>query len=231
MLQSDLKEVVPLTSTNTYEANQRELYLEFPVQQNVSLYYLFWQRARDILFGVIGMVLLLLILPTLALLIWLDSPGPIFYNQERMGYQGRKFVVYKIRSMCVDAEKAQGTVWATKHDPRVTRVGRFMRATHLDELPQAYNILRGQMSLIGPRPQREEYASELEKVNPLYRYRLTVKPGLTGWAQVKYGYGSTSQDELIKLHYDLFYIEHRSMMFDIRILLKTVIEVVYRRGI
>src|SRR5712691_10617527 len=123
MLQSDLKEVIPLTSTSTYGAKQGELHLEFQVQQNVSLSYLFWQRARDILFGVIGMVLLLLIFPIVALLIWLDSPGPIFYSQERVGYQGRKFMVYKIRSMCVDAEKAQGMVWATRHDPRVTRVG------------------------------------------------------------------------------------------------------------
>src|SRR5438094_797771 len=105
MLQSDLKEVVPVTSTSTYEAKQGEMHLQSPMQQNLSLFYLFWQRARDILFGVIGMVFLLLLLPILALLIWLDSPGPIFYSQERVGYLGRKFIVYKIRSMCVDAEK------------------------------------------------------------------------------------------------------------------------------
>ena len=121
-------------------------------------------------------------------------------------------------------------MWAAKDDARITRVGRFMRAIHLDELPQVFNILRGEMSLIGPRPEREEFASELEKANPLYRYRLAAKPGLTGWTQVNYGYGSTSQEELIKLQYDLYYIEHQSFVLDVLILLKTIVEVLRHRG-
>jgi lipopolysaccharide/colanic/teichoic acid biosynthesis glycosyltransferase len=192
--------------------------------------YLCWHRVMDITFGLLGMVILLLILPIVALLIYLDSPGPIFYTQERVGYQGRKFFMRKFRSMCRDAEHAHHAVWASKGDPRVTRVGRILRATHLDELPQALNILRSEMSLIGPRPEQPHFASELEKADPLYRCRLAVKPGLTGWAQVNYGYGSTSQDELIKLQYDLYYINHQSFKLDVVILMKTVAEVVLRHG-
>lgn len=194
----------------------------------VSFFYPYWHRTMDIIFGLFGLLFLLLILPVLALLIYLDSPGPIFYNQERVGYRGRKYYIHKFRSMRTDAEQAGYPVWATGGDPRVTRVGRFLRGTHLDELPQVVNILRGEMSLIGPRPERPEYVAELEKADPLYRYRLTVKPGLTGWAQVEYGYGSSSQDELIKLQYDLYYIEHRSFALDVLIILKTVVEVLHR---
>lgn len=193
----------------------------------ISLLYLCWRIMMDITFGLCGLLVLLLILPVLALLIYLDSPGPIFYSQERVGYQGRIFFMHKFRSMRTDTGHL---VWTSKGDARVTSVGRFLRATHLDELPQVLNILRGEMSLIGPRPEREEYAAELEKANPLYRYRLVVKPGLTGWAQVMYGYGNTSQEELIKLQYDLYYIERRSFVLDMRIILKTVVEVVLCHG-
>src|SRR5437667_6907200 len=163
----------------------------------------------DITFGLCGMVVLLLILPILALLIYLDSPGPIFYSQERLGYLGKTFRIFKFRSMCVDAEANGQAVWASEDDSRVTSIGRFMRAIHLDELPQILNILRGEMSLIGPRPEREEFTIGLEKTIPFYRCRLAIKPGLTGWAQVKYHYGSTEDDALIKLQYDLYYIKHQ----------------------
>ena len=202
-------------------------YVKPPTALAISPLYLCWCTALDITFGIIGLVLLLLILPVLALLIYVDSPGPIFYRQERLGYGGKKFYMFKFRSMHTDAGNL---VWTTKSEPRVTRIGRFMRAIHLDELPQVLNILHGDMSLIGPRPEQEEFASELEKVDPLYHCRLAVKPGLTGWAQVMYGYGETSQEELIKLHYDLYYIEHRSCLLDIRILLKTIVEVVLCHG-
>jgi lipopolysaccharide/colanic/teichoic acid biosynthesis glycosyltransferase len=198
--------------------------------RSLPLLYLCWQKTVDIIFGLLGIIILLLILPVLALLIYLDSSGPIFYSQERVGYRGRKFHMHKFRSMCPDSEQVGQAGWTTEGDPRVTRVGRFLRAIHLDELPQVLNILHGEMSLIGPRPERQKYVSELEKINPLYRRRLAVKPGLTGWAQVNYGYGSTSLDELEKLQYDLYYIEHQSFKLDIVILMKTIVEVVLRHG-
>jgi len=208
----------------------KEPYVEMPTDLAVSPLYVCWHRIMDFTFAFCSLLALLLVLPVLALLIYLDSPGPIFYSQERVGYQGRKFYMHKFRSMRTHAELAGSPVWTTRDDARVTRIGRFMRATHLDELPQVFNILRGEMSLIGPRPEREEYVSELEKANPLYRSRLVVKPGLTGLAQVIYGYGSTSQDELIKLQYDLYYIEHRSFKLDIRIIVMTIVEVVLCHG-
>jgi lipopolysaccharide/colanic/teichoic acid biosynthesis glycosyltransferase len=200
------------------------------MQVVVSPFYLCWRKTIDVTFGIIGTVVLLLLLPLLALLIYLDSRGSIFYRQERLGLQGKPFCIYKLRSMRMDAVHAGHAVWATEGDPRVTRVGRFMRAIHLDELPQVLNILRGDMSLIGPRPEREEFAAELERTVPFYRVRLAVKPGLTGWAQVKYPYGNTEDDALIKLQYDLYYIKHRSFMLDMLIILKTVGEVVFHRG-
>jgi len=184
----------------------------------------------DLSFGLLGLIVLILILPVLALFIYLDSPGSIFYSQERVGHQGRKFRMHKFRSMGTDAELAGQAVWASKDDARVTRIGRFLRTIHLDELPQVFNILRGEMSLIGPRPEQPAFASELEQINPLYRRRLDVKPGLTGWAQVKYGYGSTNLDELEKLQYDLYYIKHQSFKLDMVILLKTIVEVVQHHG-
>ena len=230
-MQSELEKVVSaMAQTSVCEVSQGELESEPPVVGGTSALYLFWHRAMDITFGLVGGFFLLLMLPILALLIYLDSPGPIFYTQERIGYQRRKFQMYKIRSMRIDAERAGIPGWTIQGDPRVTRVGRFLRATHLDELPQAFNILLGQMSLVGPRPERAVYITGLEKANPRYRYRLLVKPGLTGWAQVEYGYGSTSHDGLIKLQYDLYYIEHQSIAIDIKIILKTILEVVSFRG-
>jgi len=197
----------------------------------ISPLYLCWNRMLDLAFGLCGLVALCLVFPILALLISLDSPGPNFYSQERAGYRGRTFRMLKFRSMSANAEQSPDGEWTTEHDPRVTRIGRFMRATHLDELPQALNILRGDMSLIGPRPERPAYIAELAKENIFYSYRLSIKPGLTGWAQVKYGYGSGERDELVKLQYDLYYIKHRSFLLDILIILKTVSEVVLGHGI
>lgn len=201
------------------------------VEQVMTPAYRFWCRGLDIVFGIIGTGVLVLLLLVLAPLMKLDSPGPVFYYQERVGYRGKTFWILKLRSMTTNAESGGQAVWATKQDMRVTRVGRFLRATHLDELPQALNILRAEMSLIGPRPERMEYARALEEAEPLYRSRLFVKPGLTGLAQVNYGYGDTSKDELEKLRYDLYYITHQSIQLDISILLKTVVEVVGGHGI
>lgn len=196
----------------------------------LSLPYLCWRKGMDLAFGLGGLLIMCLVLPVLALLIYLDSPGPIFYSQERLGLQGKPFRMYKFRSMRPDAEPHGHAIWATKGDSRVTRVGRLLRATHMDEFPQVLNILRGDMSLIGPRPEREVYAAQMEKMYPLYPYRLVVKPGLTGWAQVKCGYGNTAGDERTKLDCDLYYIKQQSFFLDIIIILKTVVEVVFCHG-
>lgn len=206
-------------------------YVALQSERIISPLYMCWRKIVDLTFGFCGLVILCLILPVLALLIYLDSPGPIFFSQERAGYRGRTFRILKFRSMSTAGKHVERATWTTRDDIRVTRVGRLLRATHLDELPQVFNILRGDMRLIGPRPERPEYAAELEKGNSLYGYRHSVKPGITGWAQVKYGYGSGEQDELVKLQYDLFYIKHQSFLLDVLIILKTVIEVVFRHGV
>jgi len=197
----------------------------------VSPLYLCGKKVLDLVCGVFGLLVLCLMLPIIALLICLDSPGPIFYSQERVGFRGKPFRIYKFRTMRPDAEAGGHAVWAGgKSDKRITRVGRILRATHLDEVPQVFNILRGNMSLIGPRPERAEFIKELEKTIPFYGNRLAVKPGLTGWAQVKYRYGRTDNDALIKLQYDLYYIKRQSFMLDLFIILKTVAEVLSLRG-
>ncbi len=239
-MQPNLEHDAPMVSSkNLYLAKSEALpidkeyfllYTELSKGSSIPPLYLCWRIAMDLIFGICGLLLLLLMLPILALSICLDSPGPVFYSQERVGYQGRKFTMHKLRSMSTNAQHGKHAVWASKGDVRVTRVGRFLRATHLDELPQVLNILRGEMSLIGPRPEQQEFVSELEKANLLYHCRFAVKPGLTGLAQVTYGYGDTSQDELIKLQYDLYYIEHQSFVLDIRIILKTIVEVVLCHG-
>ncbi|GCE06857.1 exopolysaccharide biosynthesis polyprenyl glycosylphosphotransferase [Dictyobacter aurantiacus] len=194
-----------------------------------SLLYRCWRRLLDLGAGVLGLMLLFCMLPLLALLIRLDSPGPVFYRQERMGYRGRSFRIWKFRSMCVNAE-AHGAFWAGANDMRVTRVGRFLRATHLDELPQVINILRGEMSLIGPRPERPMFVSQLEQVLPVFHCRLEVKPGLTGWAQVKMPYARSYGEAAVKLQYDLYYIQHQSFVLDVSILLQTVLDVLWCSG-
>jgi exopolysaccharide biosynthesis polyprenyl glycosylphosphotransferase len=179
------------------------------------------KRLLDIVCGVIIAVILASVFPFVALAIKLDSPGSIFYKQERVGLNGKKFTIYKLRSMVQNAEPKGCAQWAVKDDVRITQVGNFIRKTRLDELPQAINILRGEMSIVGPRPERQQFIDKLEQQIPNYGTRLTVKPGLTGWAQVKYGYGSTVEDARIKLKHDLYYIQHQSLLLDLQILLRT----------
>ena len=159
----------------------------------------------------------------------LESRGPAIYTQKRVGLHGREFTVYKIRSMRVDAEK-NGAQWAQKSDPRVTRVGSFIRKVRIDELPQIFNVLKGDMSLVGPRPERMEFVRELEKVIPFYYTRHSVKPGVTGWAQVCYPYGASIEDSRMKLEYDLYYIKNMSLLLDIKIILKTIGVVLFPSG-
>ncbi len=194
-------------------------------------WYLFLKRTFDLLCSVFLLVLFSPLMLIIAILVKLDSPGPIIYRQERLGKAGRVFTIYKFRSMRKDAEKHSGAVWAMQNDPRVTRFGRFLRATHLDELPQLFNIIKGDMSLVGPRPERPEIASNLAKQIPDYYHRLCVKPGLTGLAQVRYKYDTSIKDVRNKLRYDLFYIKKANFWLDLRILFDTIEHVLLSKGL
>ncbi len=193
--------------------------------------YPVFKRMVDVLVALVGLVLFALVLPFIALIQRLDSPGSLFYAQDRVGRNGCIFRVYKLRSMIPDAEAATGAVFSHAGDPRVTRVGRFFRKTRLDEVPQLINVLRGDMSMIGPRPERPEHVGRLQEKIPFYRTRLIVRPGLTGWAQVRYDYGSNDEDALVKLQYDLYYIRHQSLILDINIALRTVGKVLSMSGV
>ncbi|MEG0821679.1 MAG: TIGR03013 family PEP-CTERM/XrtA system glycosyltransferase [Burkholderiaceae bacterium] len=164
-----------------------------------------------------------------AAVIRLESPGPVIYRQERVGRGGRVFTCLKFRSMGIDAER-NGPVWAAKADARVTRVGRFIRKTRIDELPQLWNVLRGEMSFVGPRPERPVFVEQLREQIPFYDVRHSVKPGLTGWAQVRYAYGASVEDACRKLQFDLYYVKNNSLFLDVLILLETVRVVLFREG-
>lgn len=187
------------------------------------------KRAADVAASLLLLVLTSPIILGAMLAIRLESPGPVIYSQRRVGLFGQVFTVHKLRSMRTDAEK-DGAVWAGKNDSRVTRVGKFIRKTRIDELPQLWTVLRGDMSLIGPRPERPEFVDNLEKVIPFYSLRHTVKPGVTGWAQVCYPYGATVEDARHKLEYDLYYVKNISLLLDIRIALKTIGVVLFPKG-
>lgn len=180
------------------------------------------KRFFDILSASLGLIFLALFLPFIALAIYLDSPGPIFYTQDRVGRGGKLFRVHKFRSMVPNAEQGKAR-WAKEKDPRITRVGKFLRATHIDEFPQFINILKGEMSAVGPRPERPEFVEELTEEIPFYCVRHAVKPGMAGWGLVNQGYGSSKEDALLKLQFDLYYIKHQSLWLDIVILLKTIL--------
>jgi exopolysaccharide biosynthesis polyprenyl glycosylphosphotransferase len=188
------------------------------------------KRLSDVTLSVTMVLLTLPMMLLTALAIKADSPGPILYRQSRIGAFGKTFTVFKFRSMTVDAEAGGKPRWAQKGDTRVTRVGRFIRATRIDELPQLWNILRGEMSLVGPRPERPHFVEQLSRAIPFYDERSYVKPGLTGWAQVNYPYGASVEDAREKLSYDLYYVKHRSIWLDMRILLATVRVVLTRDG-
>jgi sugar transferase (PEP-CTERM system associated) len=189
------------------------------------------KRATDLAGAVIGLIVALPIMAAVALAVRLTSPGPVLYRQRRVGQHGRVFTLRKFRSMREDAEAATGAVWAGAQDGRVTRIGRFLRRSHLDELPQLWNILMGDMSLVGPRPERPEFVKDLTRLIPFYGQRHVTKPGLTGWAQVCFPYGSSVDDSMRKLQYDLFYIKHMSIGIDVYVVLKTVKNVLQGRGV
>ena len=190
-------------------------------------------NARQVVSLSFATVLLLLLFPLLliiAFLVKVDSPGPVFYTQKRVGKNGKNFDIFKFRSMRQDAEQNGRPQWAVRNDPRVTRVGKFIRATRLDELPQLINVLRGDLDIVGPRPERPEFVEELSRLLPYYALRHTVKPGLTGWAQVMFYYSGTIEESRDKLQFDLFYIKNMSVKLDLLILLKTIKIVLLGRG-
>jgi sugar transferase (PEP-CTERM system associated) len=189
----------------------------------------FVKRLMDILFSVTGLLVSLPVTLPTALLIKLESPGPIFYSQERVGKKGNSFNVVKFRSMRQDAEK-NGAVWAMEDDPRVTKVGAFIRKTRIDEIPQMWNVLKGEMSFVGPRPERPVFVEQLTRIIPYYSLRHSVNPGITGWAQVCYPYGASEEDALRKLEYDLYYIKNLTIFIDILIVFRTVKTILFQKG-
>lgn len=188
------------------------------------------KRVFDLLSSVFLLIVTMPVMLVTALLIKLESPGPLFYTQERVGLNGRTFKVIKFRSMRQDAEKDGRPQWATKNDSRVTRIGNIIRKVRIDELPQLFNVLRGEMSMVGPRPERPFFVDELVANIPYYAVRHSVKPGVTGWAQVRYEYGSTIEDSLEKLQYDLYYVKNHTLFLDLLIMLETVAVVLTGRG-
>jgi sugar transferase (PEP-CTERM system associated) len=195
-----------------------------------STTFILIRRVISVIISLIGLILALPLFPLIMLAIRLDSKGPIFYTQARVGKGGRVFNVVKFRTMRQDAEAANGAQWAENNDTRVTRVGKFLRSSRLDEIPQLWCVLRGDMAFVGPRPERPEFIEMLSKQIPFYGVRHMVRPGLTGWAQVKYKYGSTIEDAREKLQYDLFYIKNASIGLDLLIMFLTIKIVLLRRG-
>lgn len=193
-----------------------------------------WEKKlKRIIDIIVSLVLLLVSSPAWLITIFaikIDSKGPVLFKQERMGKDGKLFNVLKFRSMIKDAEKYSGPVWSKKNDPRVTKVGKIIRKIRIDEIPQMFNVLKGEMSLVGPRPERPYFVEKLSKEIPYYKRRLKVRPGITGWAQVKHKYDETIEDVKIKLRYDLFYIENMSIRMDFKILLRTVFVVLFGKG-
>ncbi|MCE1226575.1 MAG: TIGR03013 family PEP-CTERM/XrtA system glycosyltransferase [Geobacteraceae bacterium] len=221
-----------------YEQTYRKLMLEqitpswflFSSGFRRTTIFVAFKRFLDIVLALIGLAFTLPFFPLIAIIIKLDSPGPLFFSQIRTGLYERTFRLYKFRTMRQDAEKGTGAVWSTENDPRITKVGAFLRKSRIDEFPQFYNVLRGDMSFVGPRPERPEFVEKLKLVIPYYSKRHFVKPGLTGWAQVCYPYGSTVEDAVEKLRYDLYYTKNLSPFLDLLIVLETIKVVIFGRG-
>jgi sugar transferase (PEP-CTERM system associated) len=188
-----------------------------------------FRRLLSLAVSFLALAICLPFLPFIILAVRLSSPGPILFSQTRVGQRGRPFTAYKFRTMRQDAE-ANGAVWATKDDPRVTSIGRFMRSTRLDEIPQLWNVLRGDMAFVGPRPERPEFVQWLSKEIPFYDLRHMIRPGITGWAQVRYRYGASLEETKRKLEYDLYYVKNQSIGLDLLIMFETIKTIILRRG-
>ena len=209
--------------------NDFHKYFPFSGNNYNNKLFVFFQWVFGILFSLVGIIVGIGLIPLIFIGNIIANPGPMFYTQERIGKNGKRFKIIKFRTMVKNAE-ANGAVWATKNDSRITGFGKIMRNTRIDEIPQFINILKGDMALIGPRPERPNFVRKLSEELPFYETRHAIKPGLTGWAQVKTKYASSIDDSLVKLQYDLYYIKHRSFFLDINILMKTLSSVVYFRG-
>lgn len=209
--------------------NVRPSWLIFSGGFRRTPFTIFLKRVLDLSSSIVGGVLSVPVVALAAVAVRLDDGGPVFYRQRRVGLNGALFVLTKLRTMRVDAE-ADGAQWADHNDPRVTRVGRYLRRYRIDELPQFLNVIRGEMSFVGPRPERPEFVELLRRKIPYYDERQTVRPGITGWAQVNYPYGATVEDAFRKLEYDLFYLKHMSAVFDFAIVFETVRIVLFGRG-
>jgi len=192
--------------------------------------YKFFNRTMDLGIGILGCLVTLLLIPFVWIMNKFASPGPLFYTQERVGLAAKPYRIYKFRSMIVNAERETGAVWAKENDQRITRFGRFLRRSRLDEFPQFLNVLKGEMSFIGPRPERPKFVEDLAQKLPFYRLRHAVKPGITGWAQIKYPYGASLQDAKMKLQYDLYYIKHQGIALDLTIFLRTISVILGLKG-
>ncbi len=197
---------------------------------HTSRFLRIYKRWASLVVSTTGLLLSLPLIPFVALAVKLTSPGPLLYRQNRVGRAGRVFECYKFRTMRADAEADMGPTWAGDEDPRITRVGRFLRLTRIDEIPQLWNVLRGDMTLVGPRPERPEFVELLAKAVPHYNLRHTIRPGITGWAQIRYKYGSSIEDATEKLRYDLFYVKNISPGLDLLIFLETIKTILWRRG-
>ena len=211
-------------------------YLDYNFYKKINLsknknnhLYLFSQRFIDIILSIIGLVIFISLLPFFLIGNLLGNRGSLFYTQKRVGYKGKIFKIYKLRSMVKNAEE-NGPVWAIKNDQRITPFGKILRIFRLDELPQMINVIKGEMSIIGPRPERPEFVKQLKSKIPFYSMRHVVRPGLTGWAQVNYPYANTIEEQQIKLRYDLYYIKERSTFLDFKILVKTISTVLFFKG-
>jgi exopolysaccharide biosynthesis polyprenyl glycosylphosphotransferase len=197
---------------------------------HVSGFYELSKRLLDIIGASLGLMIFVILCPFLAFAVWMDTGSPIFYSQDRLGRGGTRFMIYKFRSMRQDSDMDGSPFTTMENDPRVTRVGNFLRRTRLDELPQFWSVLRGEMSLVGPRAERPSLVNEYQKQIPFYRARLLVKPGLTGWAQINYGYVASVTETVVKLEYDLYYIKHRTLAMDVSIILRTIGTVLRQTG-
>jgi sugar transferase (PEP-CTERM system associated) len=197
---------------------------------HASRFHLAYKRTASILVSIFGLLLCLPLLPFIVLAIKLTSPGPALYRQKRVGCEGVVFYCYKFRTMRADAEADTGATWASDDDPRITRIGKFLRMSRLDEIPQLWNVLKGDMSLVGPRPERPEFTEYLNQEIPYYHLRHTIRPGITGWAQIRYKYASSLEDAREKLRYDLFYIKNMSVGLDLLVFFQTIKVILFSQG-
>ena len=239
LLQARVQGNAVTTMYAEYERKLRKIPVEhikdqwFALESGFSIYsHQFTQRAKRLIDIIIALPLLFLSLPIMAvtaLIIKIGDRGPAIFKQKRVGYGEKTFTLYKFRSMKITSE-LEGAQWAQKNDPRITPFGKFLRKSRIDELPQLWNILKGEMTLIGPRPEQPEFVQELDNLIPYYYLRHTVKPGLTGWAQINYPYGSTTEDAKQKLEYEIYYIKNMSILLDIKIVLKTAGVMIFGQG-